>query len=86
VKRTNFVGMSYRYPIVLTPDPDGGFVVSVPALPEVCTQGETEAEALSNAREAIELAIEHRVAEGDAVPDGTGSLIKEVEIATRSAA
>ena len=56
------------YTIVLEPDADGGFVVHVPALPEVCTQGETEAEALANAREAIELAVEERLAEGESVP------------------
>ncbi len=53
------------YTVLLQPDPEGGFVVHVPALPEVCTQGETESEALANAREAIELALEERLAEDE---------------------
>jgi predicted RNase H-like HicB family nuclease len=40
----------------------------VPALPEVGTQGDTRAEALANAREAIELVIEHRLARGESLP------------------
>ena len=47
-----------RYTVVLDPDPEGGFTVTVPAIPSVVTEGETEEEALANAREAIELARE----------------------------
>lgn len=76
------------YTIVLEPDADGGFVVHVPALPEVCTQGETEAEALANAREAIELAVEERLAEGESVPADQVPQIRKilVSVALPSAA
>jgi antitoxin HicB len=57
------------YTIILEPDADGGFVVHVPALLEVCTQGETETDALANAREAIELAVEERISAGEHVRD-----------------
>jgi predicted RNase H-like HicB family nuclease len=43
---------------VLEPDPEGGYVAVVPALPGCYSQGETEEEALSNMREAILLTIE----------------------------
>ena len=56
------------FTVILKADESGGFVVHVPALPEVCTQGETEPEALANAREAIELAIEERTALGEEIP------------------
>jgi antitoxin HicB len=56
------------YTIVLEPAEEGGFVVSVPALPEVATCGDTEEEALASAREAIELVIEHRLALGEEIP------------------
>lgn len=56
------------YTVILEPAEEGGFTVHVPALPEVVTEGENEAEALAMAKEAIELAIEERVAEGEAVP------------------
>jgi predicted RNase H-like HicB family nuclease len=45
-----------RYTVVLLPEPEeGGFSVVVPALLGCLTQGETVEEALSNAREAIQL-------------------------------
>ena len=55
------------YAVVLEPQPEGGFTATVPALPEVVSQGETEQEALDMVREAIELAIEVRVERGEDV-------------------
>jgi len=57
------------YSIVVDPDPDGGFTVTVPALPGCITQGETIEECLAHAQEAIELYIEDLVASGEAVPE-----------------
>ncbi len=45
------------YAVVLQPEPEGGFTVRVPALPEIVTYGENEVEALAMAKEAIELAM-----------------------------
>ena len=56
------------YTVILEPAEEGGFVVHVPALPEVVTEGDNEAEALAMAKEAIELALEERLAEGGDVP------------------
>lgn len=58
----------YTFTIVLEPSEDGGFVVTVPALPEVGTQGDTYEEAMRHAREAIELVIEDRLARGEPIP------------------
>jgi antitoxin HicB len=69
------------YTIVLEPAEDGGFVVTVPTLPEVGTCGDTEDEALANAREAIELAIEHRLARGEDVPEPQPPKLREVKVA-----
>jgi predicted RNase H-like HicB family nuclease len=44
--------------VFLEPDPDGGYVAVIPALPGCYSQGETVEEALSNARDAIILTIE----------------------------
>jgi predicted RNase H-like HicB family nuclease len=44
-----------EYEVVLVPQPEGGFTVSVPDLPGVVTEGETREEALAMARDAIEL-------------------------------
>lgn len=53
---------------MLTPEAEGGFSVTVPALPGCTSQGETREEALSMIREAIEAYIESLVAHGDPVP------------------
>ena len=58
-----------EFTVVMEHAEEGGFVVTVPALPEVATCGDTHAEALANAREAIELAIEYRVELGEPVPE-----------------
>jgi len=42
-----------KFDIILKPAVEGGFNVIVPALEGCFTQGETEAEAMKNAREAI---------------------------------
>jgi len=41
------------FSVILEPQEGGGFTVLVPALPEVVTEGDTEGEALANAKEAI---------------------------------
>ncbi|MBI5190617.1 MAG: type II toxin-antitoxin system HicB family antitoxin [Nitrospirae bacterium] len=41
--------------IVLEPSDEGGYTVYVPSLPGCISEGDTEQEALSNIREAIEL-------------------------------
>jgi len=57
------------YTVVLLPEPEvGGFSVSVPALPEIATQGETEEEAMANAREAISLVVFDRAERGEDIP------------------
>ena len=43
-----------QYEVVLIPQADGGFVVSVPELPGVVTEGETVSDALVMAKDAIE--------------------------------
>ncbi len=75
MRKRSGLAATRTYTVILEPAEEGGFVVHVPALPEVVTEGETEAEALAMAKEAIELAIEERVAEGEAVPTERGPQI-----------
>jgi predicted RNase H-like HicB family nuclease len=44
--------------VVLEHSEDGGFTVIVPSLPGCISEGDTQEEALSNIREAIELYLE----------------------------
>lgn len=69
------------FSIVLEPAEEGGFVVHVPALPEICTEGDTEAEALAMARDAIELVVASRRERGEAIPDEPGTpLVRSVTV------
>jgi antitoxin HicB len=51
---------SHSFSVILEPQEDGGVAVLVPALPEVVTEGDTELEALANAKEAIHAILEYR--------------------------
>ncbi len=69
------------YSIVLEPMEEGGFLVHVPALPEVVTGGDTEDEALAMAREAIELVLESRRERGEEIPvDVAKPQVREVTV------
>ena len=59
----------YEHTVLLDPDrEEGGFTVTVPALPGVVTQGETVEEALEMARDAIALYLEDLIADGEPIP------------------
>jgi antitoxin HicB len=57
-----------EYDVVLMPEDEGGFSVSVPALPGCVSQGETREQALAMVREAIEVYLESLLAHDDPVP------------------
>jgi predicted RNase H-like HicB family nuclease len=50
--------MQYNYKIHLQKEAEGGYMVTVPALPGCITQGDTIDEAIEMAKEAIELYLE----------------------------
>ena len=68
MRRQVAVDRQRTFAVTLRPEPEGGFTVRVPALPEIVTYGADEAEALAMAKEAIELSLEHRIAEGQDLP------------------
>jgi antitoxin HicB len=70
----------HRYTVVLEPQEEGGFNVHVPALPEVATYGETEAEALAMAEDAIRLAISYRIDPGEPMPLEAGPEVRQVTV------
>ena len=69
-----------EYTINLRPEPEGGFTVLVPALPEVVTYGADEAEALRMAREAIELALAVRRDLGEEIPGDVAPLTRTLTV------
>jgi antitoxin HicB len=61
--------MDRTYTFVFDPDPDGGFVVTCPALPGLVTWGATLQEARDMARDAMEGYIEVLIEDGEAIPE-----------------
>ena len=69
-----------RFTVVFEQEPDGGYVVTVPALPGCVSQGDNRQEAVANIREAIEAYIEALKKAGDPVPVDVGCETVEVGI------
>ena len=56
------------YPVILEAQPEGGFVVTFPDVPEAITQGEDEDEALMYAIDALESALSFYVDDRKPLP------------------
>ncbi|GAA6621710.1 type II toxin-antitoxin system HicB family antitoxin [Scytonema sp. NUACC26] len=60
--------MLYKIPLLLSPQPEGGFTVTSPLLPELVTEGNTVEEALANVQDALAAVIEAYEDLGRALP------------------
>jgi predicted RNase H-like HicB family nuclease len=69
-----------KFLVTLERDEAGFVVAECPALPGCLTQGRTEAEAIANIREAIELSLETRREQG--IPTKIEVTEVEVEVAS----
>ena len=58
-------GSCYECRVALLEEPEGGFSVYAVSLPGVCSQGETEEEAIANIRDALTGAIHEYLAAGE---------------------
>jgi antitoxin HicB len=50
--------MHYKLPLVFEPQPEGGYTVTSPALPELLTEGDSVEDALENVRDALAAVLE----------------------------
>jgi antitoxin HicB len=64
--------MTLEYSVILTPEPEGGFTITIPAFPEYVGYAETEAEAEGLAREGISFEMERLREAGQAPPHDSG--------------
>lgn len=60
----------YRIPLVFTPQPEGGYTVTSPALPELITEGDTLDEANANVQDAFEAVLEIYADQNRPLPAG----------------
>jgi antitoxin HicB len=61
-----------EYSVILTPEPEGGFTVTMPAFPEYVGFAETEEQALTLAQEGIAFEIKRLRGQGQAPPQEPG--------------
>jgi predicted RNase H-like HicB family nuclease len=74
--------MARSYTVRLEPNEHGGYTVFVPAMPSIVTEGESRADALANAREAIEVTVLDMMERGEPIPADLGELrLEQVQIA-----
>jgi antitoxin HicB len=50
--------MQYKIPLTLAPQPEGGYTVTSPVLPELLTEGDTPEQALDNVKDALAAVVE----------------------------
>ncbi len=62
--------MLCKIPLVLAPQPEGGFTVTSPILPELITEGDTVKEALANVHDALAAVVEAYEDTGRKLPHG----------------
>ena len=61
----------FNYPVKLTKQKEGGYLVQFPDLPEAITQGENIEDALNEAMDCLEEAIAHRISKKLHIPTPT---------------
>ncbi len=71
---------NYNYTVVVQPLPEGGFSVLVPAIPEICTFGETLAEARHMAEDAIRCFLESALKTGEPIPKDVEPTVRHVAV------
>jgi antitoxin HicB len=70
----------YNYTVVYEQLSEGGYNVIVPAIPEICTSGETLEEARAMAKDAIQCFVESAIKAGEAIPQDVKSTVEELAI------
>jgi antitoxin HicB len=79
--------MNYKVPLLFDPQPEGGYTVTSPILPELVTEGDTVEDALENVRDALAAVLEVYLETGKPIPpnliitDTTGPVWAEMVVA-----
>ena len=67
--------VTMKLQIILEPSEEGGYTVTVPALPGCISEGDSLDEAVANIQEAIELYLEP-----NSIPDNKNLIIRELVV------
>jgi antitoxin HicB len=81
--------MNYKIPLMLTPQPEGGYTVTSPLLPELVTEGDSIDAALANVKDALAAVAEayqdlgRQLPQNALIQDATAPVWLETVVATR---
>ena len=70
----------FDFTVVLEPQPEGGFTVSVPALPEIVAEGDSEAEAMAMAEDAIRAVLAYRRDHAIPIPGDAQPTVRKITV------
>ena len=70
----------YNYTVIFRPLEEGGYDVIVPAIPEICTFGETRAEARKMAEDAIRCYLESALIREELIPEDREVAFEKIAI------
>lgn len=62
--------MVRRIPLIFAPQPEGGYTVTSPILPELITEGDSLDAAFANVKDALAAVVELYAEEGRPLPEG----------------
>lgn len=60
-----------RLPLLFNPQPEGGFTVTSPVLPELITEGDSLEEAYANVQDALAAVLEIYAEQGRSLPEAS---------------
>ena len=70
----------YNYTVIFEPLKEGGYNVVIPAIPEICTCGETLEEAREMAEDAIRCYLESALKQGEPIPEDKGPSLERIAV------
>lgn len=77
--------MNYVYYASIESDPDGGYIVTFPDVPEAITQGEDRGDAVASGADALGMALRGYLAAGRALPRPQASIGTPVAVPAEDA-
>jgi antitoxin HicB len=71
---------AFSYRVILKPEPEGGFTVTVPSLPGCVTFGSDLEEAMKMAKDAVRAYLESLKKHSEPIPDDSDTLETQLSI------
>ena len=70
----------YNYTVIFEPVEEGGYDVIVPAIPEICTFGNTTEEAREMAEDAVRCYLESALADNEKIPQDKAPSLERIAV------